>query len=157
MKDTLIAKAISFATNAHSGQQDKGGQDYILHPLRVMFTVRDQMWDEKTQAVAVLHDVIEDCDINYDELVANFGEEIADAVKAISRRFEPNKEVYTAYIKRIKKNPIARVVKIGDLFDNLQPERIALLPVSEQGIVKRYKKALRFLSASEADEAAFEF
>ena len=61
-----LTKAISIATSAHKNQVDKGGKSYIEHPLRLM----KQMVSEKEQIVAVLHDVIEDSDYSFDDLVA---------------------------------------------------------------------------------------
>jgi len=54
-----LEQAISIASLAHEGQVDKGGESYILHPIRVMMKLKD----EKQRIVAVLHDVIEDTDL----------------------------------------------------------------------------------------------
>ena len=53
-----LEKAIQIAVEAHTGQVDKGGNPYILHPLRVMLSLNT----EEERIVGVLHDVVEDCD-----------------------------------------------------------------------------------------------
>ena len=69
----MLDKAIHIATKAHGGQMDKGGQPYILHPLRVMFMRRN----ETERICAVLHDVIEDSNISIEYLrEEGFSEEI---------------------------------------------------------------------------------
>ena len=52
-----LEKAIKIAVEAHTGQLDKGGNPYILHPLRVMLSLET----EEERIVGVLHDVVEDC------------------------------------------------------------------------------------------------
>ncbi len=60
-----LNQAIKIAVDAHSGQKDKAGQPYILHPLRVMLSIKGALAEFVTdcRVVAVLHDVIEDTDI----------------------------------------------------------------------------------------------
>ena len=53
-----LEKAIKIAVEAHTGQVDKGGNPYILHPLRVMLSLNT----EEERIVGVLHDVVEDCE-----------------------------------------------------------------------------------------------
>ena len=61
-----LDKAITFATRKHTGQVDKAGQPYILHPLRLML----KMKHETQQIVAVLHDVLEDTDATIVDLIS---------------------------------------------------------------------------------------
>lgn len=149
MKDKLIAQAIQFA----SGQLE---MLEFQHAVRVMFLVRDQMWDEKTQVVAVLHDVIRDGDDIpvYNQIVVAFGIEIADAcIHMADKLYESNK----LYLKRVKNNPITRIVKIAELFDNLNPERLELIHQSDRkDHEKQLKRRLSFLSSTEEGEPAFE-
>lgn len=96
-----LTKAISIATSAHKSQVDKGGKPYIQHPLRVM----KQMMSDTARIVAVLHDLIEDSDYSFDDLVAaGFSEEIVCAIVVLTRA---TGESYNSYLQRIKTNPIA--------------------------------------------------
>ena len=135
--DKHLGLAISYASISHVDQFDKGGKAYILHPIRVMQSLSQE--SIQVQMVAILHDVVEDTSTTVEHIEKAFGKEIADAIDAISRR---DGEVYMDYIKRCKLNPIAKLVKIADLQDNMSKERVEQLPESERGVVKRYEKAL---------------
>lgn len=119
MTDTrqALEEAISLALSAHSGQRDKGGNPYILHPLRVM----SRMVGEDHQIAAVLHDVVEDGDVTIDQIAEGFGWNVADAVDALTRR---DGEDYMAFIDRCAANPIAAKVKMADLEDNMDIRRL---------------------------------
>lgn len=142
-RTSALDKAILYAVASHLGQVDKGGKPYILHPLRVMLSLKDEL--EAVQITAVLHDVIEDCGVTKKEVEEEFGTEVAEAVYSVSRIEEPVKETYEAFTIRSKANKIGRIVKIADLKDNMSPERHNALPESEKGIMKRYVKALAFM------------
>lgn len=123
--------AITLAVSAHQGQVDKSGSPYILHPLRVMLA----MDNDTDRIAAILHDVVEDCeDIDHSMIVAKFGEEIGDAVFALTRQ---EGETYVDFVARCGRNEIGRRVKIADLRDNLRPGAEHLAP--------RYRQALRIL------------
>src|SRR5215217_9307971 len=114
-----IEDAIKLALEKHHGQTDKAGEPYILHPLRVMA----QMQTEVEQIVAVLHDVVEDSDVTLDDLRRmGYSEEIVTAIDHLSRR---DGESYDNFIQRIKPNPLALRVKLGDLRDNMDLRRNA--------------------------------
>lgn len=115
---STLERAIAIACEAHKGQVDKGGQPYILHCLRVMM----QMRTEEERIVAVLHDVLEDNEWAFGEIVHNsFSITILDALNSISRKAN---ESYNDYIGRVSKNELARVVKIADLHDNMDIDRL---------------------------------
>lgn len=104
--------AYKIAVNAHKGQTDKAGADYIDHPI----AVANQMETDTEKAVAYLHDVVEDTDITLNQLSTyGFSLEILDAVDAITRR---EQEQYRDYIERVKENAIALKVKLADLRHN---------------------------------------
>lgn len=108
-----LEEAIELAASAHSGQTDKGGEPYILHPLRVMLAMKTE--DERI--AAVLHDVVEDTPhVGHGDILALFGEDVHAAVFALTRQ---NGESYPDFIGRCKANPIARRVKLADIADNL--------------------------------------
>ena len=78
-----LERAIEIAAKAHAGQTDKAGQPYILHPLRVMRRVSDT----ESRIAAVLHDVVEDSEITFDDLRAErFSEPILAALGALTKR-----------------------------------------------------------------------
>jgi len=132
----MLGLAIAIASNAHIGQIDKSGKAYILHPLAVMNKVGDQ--DEKI--VAVLHDVVEDTTLGLNFLSSMFSPRIIEALDAISQR---KNELYFDYIKRVKENELATIVKIEDLRHNSSPERAF---EGSKGLEKRYYKALTRLT-----------
>jgi len=157
-----VLRAKEIATAAHNGQKDKGGNDYIDHPRRVAEAVAHL--GEDYEIVGWLHDVVEDTPITLDEIRREFGDVIADAVDSVTRRERESlhiqqREVYTEYILRAKKNEIGKQVKIADLLDNMQPDRLAQLPQHEQGVIKRYLRAMYRLTDDEfwnrTEEAIF--
>ena len=130
-----IEDAIKLALDKHHGQTDKAGEPYILHPLRVMA----QMQTEAEQIVAVLHDVVEDSDVTVDDLrKMGYREEIVTAIDHLSRRDD---ESYEQFIQRIKPNPLAVRVKLGDLRDNMDLRRNATLDEKALERFQRYRKA----------------
>jgi len=131
-----LKAAIDVATKAHKGQTDKGGEDYILHPLRVMYS----METEQEMTVAVLHDVVEDTPVTLSDL-APFGIEVVDAVNAISRR---KNEGYSAYLDRVAANKLALKVKLADLRDNMSPGRSWTPPAS---MMERYRNSVSYLQS----------
>ena len=140
MQASELEKALSLALKAHQGQKDKSGQPYILHPVRVML----QFQEAEARIVALLHDVLEDSDISIDELQqAGFGTKIIEAVRCLTRK--PNEE-YLDYIRRIKENPLARKVKLADLKDNLDVNRLEELQAKDCRRLERYLQAKKILS-----------
>lgn len=116
-------KAASFATRCHLGQMRKDGKTpYIAHPFRVAMALRDVFGcdDEVAICCALLHDTIEDTATDYDDIHRRFGEEVADAVAAMTKnmllREEAREEDYDA---RLAAGPWqARLVKLADVYDN---------------------------------------
>lgn len=135
-------KALGFTAVAFAHKKDRGGDIAVKHPLAVWSRVRNE--SEEVQVVAILHDIVEDTDWVVEDIRDHFGDAIAEAVDAISRRED---ESYWDYIKRVAKNPIAVKVKIADLMENSSPERLNKLPEKDRGVINRYNKALMFLRA----------
>lgn len=138
-----IEDAIKLAMESHHGQTDKAGLPYILHPLRVMsaFVKPD---DDDARYVAVLHDVVEDCEVT-SSMLAGFGYSsvVVEAIDAISRR---KGESYTNYIERVSRNPLALRVKLADLADNLDEARASTGLLSPNTKAK-YRMAQTYLIA----------
>ena len=131
----MLNKAIEIANRAHMGQVDKAGAPYILHPLRVMMT-RD---NEIERICAVLHDVIEDSDVTFDNLRREgFSEEIIEVLNCITKRAG---ESYDDFINRILGNETACRVKLADLCDNMNISRIKNPTEQDEERIKKYKDA----------------
>ncbi len=133
-------KALQIAKRAHEGQLDKGGKEYVLHPIRVA----SKLSLEKEKIVAVLHDVIEDTTVTAEDLYQEgFSPEIVDAIVALSRK---EGESYKEFILRVKKNDLAKKVKAADIEDNMDLSRIALPGEKDFRRNEKYKKAYKLLS-----------
>lgn len=138
---STLERAIQIATEAHKGQLDKAGRDYIGHPLRVMEMGKTE--DEKI--VGVLHDVIEDTDWTFEMLEAEgFSREVIEALKCVTKLSE--NENYDDFIERVKKNPLAVAVKINDLTDNMDIRRLPYLSDKDVKRLKKYLKAYKKLT-----------
>ena len=134
--DVLKAKAI--AREAHAGAVDKAGAFYIEHPARV--AARMNTSEEKV--VAWLHDVVEDTDVALEEIGRVFGSEIMDAVDAVTHR---KGESWADYLIRVKRNPVAKAVKIADLIDNSNLSRFEVVIAKDVKRQAKYNRALYFL------------
>ena len=138
----IIDAAIGLACKAHAGQLDKAGQPYILHPLRLML----KFAGEPERIVAVLHDVVEDGGITLAELEQlGVPSSAVEAIDALTKRFG---ESYEDFILRLSVNGLARKIKIEDIKDNLDMSRLASLNEEDVQRIKKYHKALIFLSAT---------
>ncbi|WP_442759840.1 HD domain-containing protein [Enterococcus italicus] len=135
----LYDKALVIAEKAHKGQVDKAGKDYIEHPLFVASLVNS----EEEKATALLHDVIEDSSYTFDDLL-NAGIP-TDVVEAVSLLTKPRDVSYQVYLDGIKKNHIARIVKLADLTHNSDLSRLP--DISEKDIERqeKYKRAIEYL------------
>jgi (p)ppGpp synthase/HD superfamily hydrolase len=137
-----LDRAIAIAAEAHTGQKDKTGISYILHPIRLMI----QMDSEEAMIAAVLHDVVEDSVWTLDDLRREgFSDEVLNAVDCLTHR-EGEGEDYWDYIKRAGSDPIAIKVKLADLFDNLNPNRLDKVTEEDEKRFERYRKAQKMLS-----------
>jgi hypothetical protein len=136
-----LERAISIAAAAHSGQTDKAGEPYILHPVRVMLAAEG----DDARVVAVLHDVIEDSDWSIERLVdEGLTNDQAAALDSVTRR---EGESYADFIDRAGSNPLGRSVKILDLQDNSDMTRILHPAGRDRSRLERYLKALHKLDA----------
>ena len=137
----LINKAIKLIYKAHEGQLDKSGLPYVLHPIHLA----EQMKDEYSTLVALLHDTLEDTDITPEYLRAEFPTEVCDAVELLTK---PDGMDYFEYIETLKSNPLARRVKLCDLEHNCTLSRFDQAP-DEYALARRekYLKARKILLA----------
>jgi guanosine-3',5'-bis(diphosphate) 3'-pyrophosphohydrolase len=124
---------------AHAGQLDKGLEPYILHPLRVML----QMRTDEERTAAVLHDVVEDSEFTFSDLLAEgFSQEIVEAIEALTKR-EGEDRVSAA--KRAAANPLARMVKLADVADNSDLSRIPQPSQADLERLEQYRQVRRIL------------
>ncbi len=135
----ILAKAIQFAADKHSNQTDKGGNAYILHPLRMMMRLRTT--DEELMAIAVLHDTVEDCGVSFDDL-REFGmtERVIAGVKALTKQAG---ETYEQFIDRLEGNRDALMVKREDLRDNSDLTRLKGVTEKDVTRMQKYMKAFK--------------
>lgn len=133
---STLERAIALAAKAHEGQVDKVGAPYILHPLRVMLRVRST----EERIAAVLHDVVEDCNVTLDDLRREgFTEAVVTAVAALTKR--PGED-YEAFVLRAAADPIGRAVKLADLADNSDMSRIANPTPKDLERLEKYRRAI---------------
>jgi hypothetical protein len=144
----IVQCARIVATVAHKGQVDKAGRPYILHPERVARAVKQAGGSDEAQAVAWLHDVLEDTDVTLDDLMTcAFSTEVCAAVAVLTRRKGEPAENYYAHINS---NALAHYVKAFDIADNANPARLALIDDDETRVrlAAKYAKARKALDAT---------
>jgi (p)ppGpp synthase/HD superfamily hydrolase len=134
-----MEKALKIALDAHSGQTDRYGAPYILHPLRVMMRVRT----ETEKIVAILHDIIEDSSWTGDMLLKEgFSQFVVSSVEALSKK--PGED-YMDYIRKTTTNEVSIQVKLADLSDNLDLNRCSEVNADDIQRFNRYLKARSYL------------
>ena len=135
--------AMKLCFEAHKDQVDKSGMPYVFHP----FHVAEQMKDEVTTIVALLHDVVEDTKYTLDDIAARgFGQDVVDALALMTH----DKNVpYLEYVAKLKNNPVARAVKLADLAHNSDPTRLDVVDEKAEERFDKYKKAIAILEAED--------
>lgn len=124
----LIQKAYNFALKAHEGQKRVSGDSFIIHPLGVALILSDLELDLVTIVTGLLHDVLEDTLVSYEEIEEEFGEEVAslvDGVTKLSRIEFRSKEEHQAETWRKMFVAMARdirviLVKLADRLHNMR-------------------------------------
>jgi (p)ppGpp synthase/HD superfamily hydrolase len=147
-------RAASFAAREHAGQMRKDGETpYFAHPTRVALTVCHVFGetDETALVAALLHDLIEDTKTDYDDLVEEFGEDVADAVADLTKDARlPEEKRELAYDERLKRASWqARLVKLADVYDNFSDSRDA---AERKKFAEKARRAIR--CAGDAPELA---
>lgn len=136
----MVEQAKELARRAHVGQVDKAGRPYIEHVARVAAACAD---DPKAEAVAWLHDVLEDAPEYEDEVIGVLPPSLfwscclLDRSRGVRRR---------DYYSRIAADPIALRVKLADVADNADEARLALLDeATADKLRRRYAHARKSL------------
>jgi (p)ppGpp synthase/HD superfamily hydrolase len=136
-----LEDAIALAAEAHKDQKDKAGAPYILHPLRVMLS--RHMTSCEHRIAAVLHDVVEDTEINAAYLRAQgYSDVVLAAIESVTKR---EGEDYFSRVRRAAVNPIGRCIKRADLEDNMDLSRIANPTQKDLDRTKKYIEAHKLL------------
>ncbi|MBE6039188.1 MAG: HD domain-containing protein [Anaerofustis stercorihominis] len=135
---TKIALKICF--DAHKDQTDKTGLPYIFHP----FHLAEQMDTEKEVCAALLHDVVEDTPLTFDDL-ENMGisRDVTDTLRLLTHSDDDD---YFEYVTKIKADPCAVKVKLADLRHNSDLSRFAEPTEKDIARAEKYKKAIVILS-----------
>lgn len=138
----LTIKAMKIAYNAHHGQVDKANTPIFFHP----FHLAEQMEDEISTVVALLHDVVEDTTITFEDLEKEFPQEVIVPLRYLTH----DKEVdYLDYVTKINENPIAKKVKLADIAHNADHTRFVGMNMPQYRLDywnKKYKKAKEILT-----------
>lgn len=145
-----VTEALMLATEAHKGQL-YNGVPYIQHPIRVSeILLRQGYTEDKYLIVAYLHDVVEDTNVSLREIEERFGDEIADAVEAISRiKTNDYKESEDSYLLRVVSNKVASIVKFADMLDNLTMTGHVECPEHKQKLWAKYTHAINVIKLNQ--------
>lgn len=116
MKATVLEKAYAFAERKHEGQLDDEGKASFLHPYQTFCILKKVTMDNNLLAAALLHDTLEDTETSYDELVKEFGQDIADLVAEVTH--DGQKDDHGYYFPRLKTQR-GIMLKFADRLSNL--------------------------------------
>ncbi len=129
----MLGKMLVLATNAHAGQFDRGGNPYILHPLKVMHYLKTD--DEELMCMALGHDVVEDTSVTFKDLrEAGMSERVIEGIRSLTKM--PG-QTYDEYKAVVFANRDAMRVKLADLRHNTDIRR--LKGVTEKDIARMAK------------------
>ena len=137
----LTNKAMKIAYNAHQGQLDYNGVPYIYHPMHLA----EQMDDEISCCVALLHDTVEDTSVSLEDLRKEFPASVTDAVALLTHEDGTD---YFDYVRAIKANPVAKKVKLADLAHNSDQSRCIGSDLTQEKLEywnNKYRKAKEIL------------
>lgn len=135
----LYDKVLTLVTEKHKGQRDKARKPYMGHIARVM----RECWSPEAKIVALLHDIVEDTDVD-ERFLRSYGvpEEIIRSVMAITKR---EGEDYMDFIDRVANDEMAMEVKIADLEDNMDIRRLNNLEEEDFRRLQKYHNAWKLL------------
>ena len=135
----LTKKAMKLCYDAHKDQIDKSGLPYVFHP----FHLAEQMTDEETTVVALLHDVVEDTEYTLSDLIdMGFPSNVMEAIALMTH---DDSVPYLEYVAKIKHNPIAKAVKLADLRHNSDLTRLDVVDERAIARAEKYAAAIRLL------------
>jgi (p)ppGpp synthase/HD superfamily hydrolase len=174
----MIIQAASFAAQAHKDQKRKySGEPYINHPLRVAAILEDLHFPQFAIAAALLHDVVEDCNVGELDLLKEFGHDITRTVMGVTNPSQtiypegspnrPNRAARKAMDREwlAKGDYFIHSLKLADMIDNLASileedkdfahvyvkEKKQLLPLLQNGHIGLYKQVEKILENASAE------
>ncbi|MCX7989193.1 MAG: bifunctional (p)ppGpp synthetase/guanosine-3',5'-bis(diphosphate) 3'-pyrophosphohydrolase [Aquificaceae bacterium] len=127
-EDEFLKKAIEFIEERHAGQFRRSGEPYVVHPVEVALYLAELGMDRSTIIAGLLHDVLEDTNTSYEELVEHFGKEVADIVEGVTKLgkihfkdFQTQKaENYRKLVLAFSKDLRVIFVKLADRWHNMK-------------------------------------
>lgn len=138
----LTKKALKLCFDAHKDQVDKTDMPYVFHP----FHLAEQMTDEISTVCALLHDVIEDTDYTFDDLIGmGFPKRVIEVLSLLTH---DQAVPYMDYVKGISVDPVAKQVKLADLRHNSDLSRMDSVDEYAYRRNEKYKAAIAFLEGS---------
>lgn len=136
----LTKKALKLCFESHKEQVDKTGMPYVFHP----FHLAEQMDDELSTVCALLHDVVEDTDTTFADLLAmGFPQSVVDVLTLLTHE---ESVPYMEYVQKISTNATATKVKIADLKHNMDETRLYVVDEYAKKRAEKYAKALALLT-----------
>ena len=123
-----INTAFLYAKKGHQGQKRKSGEDYITHPLHVAIYLAELNFDIETIKAALLHDLVEDTEITYQDIKKTFGKEVADLVDGVTKldkiRYNSREEAKADAIRKMviamSKDIRVLILKLADRLHNIE-------------------------------------
>ena len=135
----MYDRALRIAIQAHKGQKDKSGREYIMHPIRVA----ERCKDPRAKIVALLHDTIEDTSVTAAYLQSErFPNEIINGVMSVTKQ---EGETYDDFVRRASENPIGKEVKRADLEDNMDIRRLNEITDEDVARLRKYLCSWQYL------------
>lgn len=124
----VVLRAYEAGAQAHEGQKRRSGEDYILHPVAVAHILAGMRMDHQTIAAAILHDTIEDTEIEHDDLAAQFDEQIAKLVDGVTKldkmkfrtRQEADAESFRKLLLAMSRDLRVIFIKLADRLHNMR-------------------------------------
>ncbi len=124
----VIEKAYELAVKWHDGQKRVSGEDYICHPLNVALIITDMLLDCDTIAAGILHDIIEDTPVTFDEVSNIFGQDIANMVDGVTKlgkiKFTSQEEAQVENLRKMfmatAKDLRVMLIKLADRLHNMR-------------------------------------
>lgn len=168
----FIKKAFNFAQKAHEGQKRKSGEPYFNHSLRTALNLAEIKADPIMIVTGILHDVLEDCNVNEKELKKEFGEEVTELIKGVTKighykhnnTEEEQARNLLNLILKISQDLRIAIIKLADRLDNMRtlqylpPEKIKRIALETRDIFVPLATRLGiYVWASELDELCFKF
>jgi len=125
-----LEKIKNFVKEKHGNQKRKQGTPYYLHPFAVADILKDNGYNLDCQITGLFHDLLEDTETTYEEILSLSNDQVATAVKLLTKEKGYNMD---DYIANIEENNIAKTVKLVDRIHNLSEAHLA-----SEGFIKKY-------------------